>query len=537
MNPDGDGRVVCPQPLAAAAAGAMLERGGNALDAAVTAALAQGVVDPMMCGLGGTARILLYTADTGRTELFGAMPYAGRLAVPDCYEYEGQWAAHADRHDVKGAAHYLGHTAAVVPTALRVLYDTQQARGRVPWHQVVEPAIRFAHDGFEVYPYLYRHWDEAAEAAAGDYGPSPKARLSANEEAASIYLRDGQVLSVGELLHQQGYGRTLEQIANDGADVFYRGPIADSIAHDFAANGGFVTREDLYSAETAARRTYSGTYGGAMVITDGPPAAGPSYIMALNIFEALRLRPAANSVEYWLTLAETFHTVYAFRARHNGDPDWIDVPIDRFLSKDEAQILAGKIGAVPESVEGLIPVPKESTTSVSVVDSAGNGAVITHSNGSCSGVVTPGLGFLYNNHMHNFDPRPGQRNSIAFGKIPSHGTPLVMWFRNAELIGMSGSLSRFAFTADLAVTLAVMHGVDLQSAIAAPRLHSEYKTRHAYVEPEFPPTLTDELAERGWTIQRRPMTAPLGMLWQQNGKIRVARDPRGDAGCWPPDAA
>jgi gamma-glutamyltranspeptidase / glutathione hydrolase len=532
--PEGEGLVVCPQPLAAGAGGRMLEQGGNAVDGAVAAALAQGVVDPMMCGLGGTARALLYTGSREDIKMFAGRPYAGRLARPESFEYERSWELYPNRHDVRGAANYVGHTAAVVPTALRVLYDVHAHAGALPWRTVVEPAISLAHDGFAVYPYLYRHWDEDAEAAAGDYGPPPRARLTANAAAEAIYLNGDRVFAVGELLRQPDYGRTLEAIASRGADAMYRGEIAEMIAADFAAQGAFVTLDDLRDAKTVETRTLVGTYQDSTVVTDAPPAAGHSYIQALNILEAVDDLGTRDPVSYWDVLARAFHATYAFRGEHSGDPGFVDVPLDEFLSKKRASEIAAGLDHVLEapsaSTENL---PRESTTSVSVLDRFGNAAIVTHSNGSSAGVVTPGLGFLYNNHMHNFDPRPGRRNSIAYGKIAEHGTPMVLWFRDGELVGMDGSLSRFALTADLQVTLAIERGVDPQAAVEAPRLHAEYAPGRLYVEPDFPPDILHGLEERGWSPTTRSMTAPLGLIRKTALGVVGALDPRGGQGRWP----
>jgi gamma-glutamyltranspeptidase/glutathione hydrolase len=488
----------------------------------------------MMCGLGGTARALIYVRSRDATEMFAGRPYAGRLARPDSFEYERSWELYLNRHDVHGAANYLGHTAAVVPTALRVLYDVHSHAGALPWRTVVEPAITLAHDGFTVYPYLYRHWSDEAEAAAGDYGPLPRARLTANAEAEAIYLNGDRVFKVGEHLRQPDYGRTLEKIASRGADALYRGEIAEMIAADFAIHGGFVTLDDLHSAKTVETRMLLGTYQDATVVTDAPPAAGHSYIQALNILEAVDALRLRDPVSYWDMLARIFHATYVFRGKYSGDPSFVDVPLDEFLSKHRASELAAGLDTAVEAPSALTEnLPRESTSSVSVVDRFGNAVILTHSNGSSAGVVTPGLGFLYNNHMHNFDPRPGLRNSIAYGKIPDHGTPMVMWFRDWELIGLDGSLSRFAFTADLQVTLAIDRGVDPQIAVEAPRLHAEYAPGRLYVEPDFPADVLHGLEERGWASTTREMTAPLGLIRKTATGVIGALDPRGGQGRWP----
>ena len=249
------------------------------------------------------------------------------------------------------------------------------------------------------------------------------------------------------------------------------------------------------------------------------------------------MQNVTDPVLYWHKLAHVFQAVYAFRAAHNGDPGWVPVPIGEFLSKERAEKIAAAIEGCPQSPEASGQdgsLPQESTSSLSTTDRWGNAVVLTHSNGSSAGVVTPGLGFLYNNHMHNFDPRPGQRNSIAVGKLREHGTPLVMWFRNGRLVGVDGSLSRFAVTADLQVTLRINAGQEVQSAIAAPRLHAEYLHGQLYLEPEFPQEIVDGLLDRGWKAARMPMTAPLGMIRAgEDGEAIPGLDPRGGQGLWP----
>jgi gamma-glutamyltranspeptidase/glutathione hydrolase len=527
------GRVVCPEPLAAAAGGQILQRGGTAVDAIVAAAFVQGVVSPLMCGIGGTGRVLVYSASTGTTVIVDARGGAGEKAEPDIYSGVGP-SVYPNRYTVDGYENYIGHKAVIIPTTVRTLWGAHRRFGHLPWSDLLQPAIELARNGFEVCPYIFQFWDPNRERFSDS--PPPMLKLKATAECARIYLRDGRVYQVGEILKQEDYAATLQRIADQGAHVFYRGDIARAIADDFERNGGLITRQDLERCTVEFREPTVGSYRGYTVVTDDSPGMGPLEIEALNILEHVDLHSLGyRSVRYFDVLALVFQTIYADRMRYNGDPAFVDVPTDKFLSKDRARDLAQAIlGGTRPFIPKARPVDSN-TTHVSVLDGSGNAASLTHSNGNSSGVVTPGLGFLYNHHMHNFDPRPGHLNSIQPGKTPRAGCSPLMLFRNGKLRLISGGPSRFRVTAELQALVGMIDfGHDVQTAVREPRIHAEYDPETIFVEPAVSPDLVSQLKGLGWKPHVMRMTTPLcAIALDEEGRPRAAVDPRGGGGHWP----
>jgi len=531
----GMGAVVCPEPLAAAAAGKMLEQGGNAFDAIVAGAFAQGVVNPLMCGIGGTAAMLAHSLSESAPVFIRARSGAGEKARPDMY-HGVEPSDLANRFRVAGYENYIGYKASVIPTLVRVLGETHRRFGQLPWKNLLKPAIELARDGFAVYPYIYRFWDSDRPRSPLSADPPPLVRLNATTECARIYLRDGRVLRVGEVLVQKDYGRTLERIAEYGPDVFYLGDVAQTMADDLERNGSPITRSDLQRCTALYYPLVRGTYRGYEFVTDGLPGIGPAQIEALHVLDNIDLRSyEPYTARYYDLLARVFQAMYSDRSRYGADPLNLDAPLDVFLSKERARLLAEKLmaGGRPGITEAT---PSGShTTHISVLDGFGNAAGLMHSNGDTSGVVTPGLGFLYNNHMELFDPRPGHPNSVAPGKRGQSGCSPVMLFRDGEVKLISGSLTRYKVTSEFQALISILDfGEDVQTAVSRPRIHAEYAPNLLYVEEKVSPALLEDLRALGWSTQYQLMNTPLCIISLLHGdEPEVAVDPRGGGGHWP----
>ncbi|MGH8732470.1 MAG: gamma-glutamyltransferase, partial [Burkholderiales bacterium] len=240
------GVVVTNHPLGSAAGMELLAAGGNAVDAAVATAFAQGVVDPIYCGIAGGFHGIFYDADRGATQVISAGGRAPKAAHADMWEPSGQWGA---MWTVEGNRNRLGYEASMVPGFVRGAHEafSRFGSGRVDWAQLLQPAIRVAHEGFEVYPYLYRLWmprtDRIQNFLESEEGTTV---LGFTEACRDIYLHaDGSVYRIGERLVQADYGRTLERIASNGPDEFYEGETAHLMADDFQRHGGLITLADL----------------------------------------------------------------------------------------------------------------------------------------------------------------------------------------------------------------------------------------------------------------------------------------------------
>ena len=229
-----------------------------------------------------------------------------------------------------------------------------------------------------------------------------------------IYTDNGRPWEVGERVIQADLARTLERIAREGPDVFYRGEIGDAIARDFEANGGYIRKRDLkgYSRSSTA---------GPRHLSRLPRCLGQRSGLGTFVVEILQAAEAFgigelewNSAEYVDRLGRIFTLAFADRARYMADPRFVDVPFDLLTSRQHAAEIADKVRTDADLKEPTWhPVGGTGTTHVSVIDADGNVAGMTHTLGTSSGVVTPGLGFLYNNDMHAFDPVPGDPNSLS----------------------------------------------------------------------------------------------------------------------------
>src|SRR6266852_3946558 len=248
--------IVCPQPAAAEIGLEVMRRGGNAVDAAVTCAFVQGVLDPQMCGIGGCGVMLVHGPKTGDA-LLEFYATAGSRTREDQWERIFIREA-ADRYGyvLEGWVNDVGYQSVAVPGTVAGLYEALTRFGSISWEEAIEPAIGLARDGFPVSGFMHGYWTT-------DYGPDvvPNAqRIQVTPAAKAIYTHDGALYAIGEVMVQADLARTLERLASDGPELFYKGDIADRIAADFAANGGFITREDLESYQVNVTEPIRGTY-------------------------------------------------------------------------------------------------------------------------------------------------------------------------------------------------------------------------------------------------------------------------------------
>ena len=262
--------IVCPQPRAAEIGLEVMRNGGNAVDAAVTCAFVQGVLDPQMCGIGGCG-VMLVHSPKGGDALIEFYATAGSLTREDQWEHLFIREA-ADRYGyvLEGWVNDVGYQSVGVPGTVAGLHEALTRFGTISWEQAIAPAIPIARDGFPVPGYVHGYWTT-------DYGPDVvpnRLRIQATPAARALYTRDGVLLGLGERFVQAEYARTLERLAIEGPDAFYKGEIADAIAADFEANGGHITKEDLATYSVNVTEPIRGSYRGLSVVAAGPPAGG-----------------------------------------------------------------------------------------------------------------------------------------------------------------------------------------------------------------------------------------------------------------------
>ena len=519
--------IVCPQPQAAEIGLDVMRRGGNAVDAAVTCAFVQGVIDPQMCGIGGCGAMLVHSPQAGDAliEFYGT---AGSRVREDQWERRFIREA-ADRYGyvLEGWVNDVGYQSVAVPGTVAGLYEALTRFGSISWEEAIEPAIPLARRGFPVTGFMHGYWTT-------DYGPDvvPNVqRIQVTPAAKSIYTHDGALYAIGEVMVQADLARTLERLASDGPEVFYKGDIAGAIAADFAANHGFITREDLESYQVNVTEPIRGTYRGLEVAAAGPPAGGLTLLQMLNFLEGFDLGAHGwPSTQAARLLVEAMAWAVADRELHVADPRFVEIPTGALADKQYAakarQVVAN----------GARAHDRADTTHVCVVDDGGNAVSLSHTLGSASGVVTPGLGFGYNDYMNCFDPRPGRPNSLRPGKTRVTMMTPTMVFDDHQLrvcVGAPGGTKIVSSILQVLVNV-LDHRMSPVEAVSAPRV--DFQGDVVQAEARIPRAVCDGLERLGYTVNRRTLNydsyfaRPQVIVAEKDGYLSGASDPRKDGG-------
>lgn len=527
--------IVCPEPLAAVAGQEMFAAGGNAIDAAIAAAFAQGVTNPLLCGIGGNGLLYYYEAAKHKGVVLNCEASIGSRPVPASWATECMGRAETvGRFILPSEANQVGHQSVMTPGFVRGCWDAYEryGSGRLKWAELLMPAIRLARDGFAIYPYIADFWRETA--ARPGY-PSLATKLAATPDANRTYLkRDGRVYQADDWLVQSDMGRTLDRLAYAGADDFYSGEIAQVIADDFARHEGFITPDDLQGYATQDEPVVRGHYRGLEVTSAGAPSTGPQLIQMLQILE--HFDPVAlghNTAEYIDLVARIQRASFADGIRLNGIEASEARHIEQAtISRERAAYWAERIRD-GDRIEVRGGVVDPGTTHLTCVDADHNVVCFNHSIGSAagSGVITPGLGFLYNNFLGHYNPVAGQYNSIVPGKRMG-GSQATIVFKAGEpymAIGAPGG-SRIVTACMQALVNVIDHGMDIDSAVSAPRFHSE-EQQLVFLEPIFAESLADSLRAIGNTVERSPYQARVQAIRILSGsELEAGADPRGGRG-------
>ncbi len=482
--------IVAPQPVAAEAGARVLMKGGNAIDAAVTAGFVQGVISPHMCGIGGYILLNLHLAD--RPDVLSLILDAPALAGSRVSEGMWEHAVIGPNPDgwgffLEDKVNDLGYQAICVPGAVRG-YQAMLARwGTYSWEQVILPAARIAEEGFVVDTNLANGWGVEAPHPEGcsllDY-------VKGNEAASRIYLKDGETpYQAGDRLRNPDLGRTLRRLAHDGPDDFYLGTLAGRISDDLAAGGSFLTAADLAAYQLRDPQPVIGEYRGFTIASTQAPHGGPTLVEILNILENCDMsRLEHNSADYIYTVSMAMKAAFADRNRYLADPDFVEVPLEWMVSRKRGLQWWEHIeGGRPITVS-ITPPEHPDTTQVTVVDARGNCASLTHSLGMSSGTITPGLGFMYNNSMVNFHPNRGHPNSIAPGKGRTTGmTPTIVYKDGHPVLVIGAPGATRIITAILQVIINVLDfGMSISDAVLAPRFDCQVDVIRCHARiPEY----------------------------------------------------
>lgn len=473
--------IVAPQPMAVEEGAKVLAAGGNAFDAAVTAAVVQGVIDPHSCGLGGYLVMTYHRAGQtaiGSSPIFDAPAIAGSRVTPD------MWKDSILRPNPDGWGYFLkdqvndvGYRSICVPGMVRGLAEIQRRWCTRSWSDLLQPAIRIADEGWPISANKAASWKEPR---AFPESASLLDKLKATPETRRVWLKpDGTTYEAGEKFRHPDYARTLRRLADRGPDDFYSGELAREIAADLDKNGAWITAADLANYRPREAAPIICSYRGYHIVTNQAPHGGPTLAQILKILEADDLRSLGhNSARYILRVSLAMKAAFADRNRLLGDPDFEPDRVHWLLSPQRiaecrALIESGKPFSVPRG-----PTEAKDTTQVTVTDRWGNWVSLTHSLGSSSGVISPGLGFMYNNSMVNFDPLPGGPNSIAPRKGRTTGmTPTIVYCGGQPVLALGAPGATRIITAVLQVILNVLDfGMSISDAVLAPRFDCQGDT-------------------------------------------------------------
>ncbi|MBE3099769.1 MAG: gamma-glutamyltransferase [Planctomycetes bacterium] len=472
------GMVASAHALASQAGLEMLKAGGNAVDAAVAAAFAIGVVEPNATGIGGEGMMVIYL-EKKKTAV--AIDY--RSAAPATATFP------------KGIP-ATGHAAVAIPGTVAGLTTALQKYGTMKLPRVMAPAIKLAEDGFVISPTLagviVDNFEEVAK----------------NEPLAKIVCPTGLPLEAGGVLKNPDLAASLRKIAAGGADVFYRGELAEAITAEMAAGGGFITKADLASYRAVERTPVRGRYRGYEILSAPPPVGGVTVVETLQILDQLDLaKHAPLSPGYIHVVAEALKRGFADYSAFVADPDFVTVPVAGLLSKPYARIRAAEIdpGRITGKVSAGEPAKfgSPSTTHLSTVDRWGNMVALTQTLSDFFGakVVISGTGITLNNEMKNFSARgvnamaPGKRMRTTISP-----TILVQNGRAFATLGTPGA-ARIISTMTLLVSNLIDYKMGIQEAIEAPRFYARDTDKDLYVESRIPADTIAALTKLGYSIK------------------------------------
>ena len=527
----GQSGMVAAQHLVAAEIGAsVLEEGGTAVDAAIATGFALAVSLPRAGNIGGGGFMLVYDAGSGKTIAIDYREMAPLGATRDMFLDENG--------DADPELSRNSHLASGVPGTVAGFWLAHQRFGKLPWSRLIEPAIALARDGMVVSRDLAAQLERRKE------------RNCRNAATCGyLYKNDGTPYEFGERLVQADLAQTLQLIADEGPDAFYKGAIARKIVAEMEAGGGLIDMASLAAYKPVVRDAISTNYRGYEVVTMPPPSSGGVHVLQmLNVLSHFPIaemgRGSADNVH---VLAEVMRLAYADRSKHLGDPDFYDVPVEWLLSDEYAAELAATIDMqrARPSTEVAPGVPprheSEDTTHFSVMDAAGNVVANTYTlNGSYgSAISVPGAGFLLNNEMEDFVSKPGtpnmfgllggEANSVEALKRPlSSMTPAIV-FRDGEpwfATGSPGGARIITAVLQMIVNM-IDHGMNIADATHRPRIHHQWFPDKLTIEVGFGVDTIRLLEERGHTLDvRGSLGTSLQSVAYKDGLFRGASDPR-----------
>lgn len=510
------GMVVTAQHLASEVGVEVLKKGGNAVDAAVAVGYALAVVYPNAGNIGGGGFMTIRFKD-GKSTFLDFRERAPLAATKTMY-------LDKDGNPVKGAS-LDGYLAVGVPGSVAGFEMAREKYGTLSRQDLMAPAISYAKDGF-----ILNQGDAASFSSSA-------ARLAKDPAAAAIFLKpDGKSYAIGERLVQPDLAASLAAISEKGPDAFYKGAIADAIVKASGAKGGILARQDFEQYAVRELKPVTCSYRGYEITSSPPPSSGGVIICEiLNVLEGYPLSYlGAGSAETVHVMVEAMRHAYVDRNSALGDPDFVDNPVSKLLDKTYAKDIREKIDPFRAGVsKDLMPKgfgESKETTHYSIIDNDGNAVAVTYTlNGSFgAGVVADGTGILLNNEMDDFTQKPGvpnlyglvqgEANAIQPKKTPLSSMSPTVVAKDGKpfmVIGSPGGSRIITITLEAIVNV-IDHGMNIQEAIDAPRIHHQWLPDTVYIEPfGLSPDTEKLLAGMGYHLD------PSDATWGQAAGILV----------------
>jgi gamma-glutamyltranspeptidase/glutathione hydrolase len=519
------GLVVADSELASNAGMEMLKRGGNAVDAAVATAFALAVVDQASSGLGGGGFMVVYNAKERRAHALDFRETAPESARTELYTRNGKPA-----RDLS----LTGALAIGVPGEVAGLLEAARRFGSLPVRDLIAPAVRYAADGFPV---------DAALRYAID---RQQASIKKFPDLGRVFMPHGEVPREGDIIRQPELGETLRAITARGAESFYQGWIAEAITETIKKEGGQLGLDELRRYRAVWREPLIGSYRSRTIITMPPPSSGGVAILQmLNVLEGHALGSLQhNSATYLQLLAETLKHAFADRAQYLGDPDFVQAPLARLVSKDYAAWIRSRISATktqPAKFYGLTHYNAEQggTTHFSVIDGNGNAVACTLSVNTRFGskIIIPKAGVVMNNTIDDFAIHSAgniyglvgnEANSLQARKRPlSSMSPTIVLRRDRPELVLGAAGGPRIISATLQTILNVIdHRMPVAEAVSAARIHHQWIPERLDVEPEISPETRRSLERRNHVLREVRVLGVVQAIVDEHGKLSGAADPR-----------
>jgi gamma-glutamyltranspeptidase/glutathione hydrolase len=534
--------IVCPQPVVADSAAEILRQGGNAVDAVVAGMAMQGVVDPLACGLGGYGVMTVHQAATGRT---GVLDFFARapLAVEEGADGEALQREFAYDYGfiVEGGHNEIGPRSVATPGTVAGMARAMELFGSMPWSDVLEPAAALAEDGYDLTEAQRISW----YSHDGPDKPGGMERMAYSEYGRALYTDDGKPLPLGHHIRNPDLAATLRHLMRNGARDFYCGDLAETMLTDLEGHESLLRADDFTSYTVSEAAPLTTVYRGKTLAFPGFPGGGLSILAALNLLEVRQ----GDDIPDWpttdaiATVAEALQTALEDKMTYLAGSRDVPIPVEMLISRDYARrralvTVGSAMGPDPASLDVLDTEPP-STTHIAVVDRDGNAAAATHTLASGSGVITPGLGFMFNNFMHGYDPRPGKWNSLRPGATrPASMSPGMIFSDTGDLIGVLGASGSTRIVS--ALVQVVSHLLDRRwdplRSVAAPRINVQLDGS-VQCEGRVPGAVVSAVVDSGRRVRRHPRNydpyfGKTHVLWRHDASDHwtAAVDPRGDGG-------